>query len=127
MYEVKVQSSFSSAHKLKGYKGKCEELHGHNWKIEVSASSAELDSIGMVVDFKDIKILLNSVLQELDHKFLNDLECFSKINPTSENIAKYIHDKINGLDQGVKVNSVTVWETDTASATYHSNLADSDS
>lgn len=120
MYKVKVISDFSAAHMLRDYKGKCENLHGHNWKVEVSVSSKKLDRLGMVIDFKELKRGLNSVLEELDHKNLNDLPYFKKVNPTSENIAKYIYDKMEDhrpltIDHCLKV---TVWESDTACATY---------
>jgi len=116
MHVVKVDANFSSAHRLRGYKGKCEDLHGHNWKVEVSVAKDSLDKIGMVVDFKLLKAELNKILSKLDHRYLNSLSYFRKINPTSENIAKYIYGclqkKIKGLE------SVTVWENSSSSATY---------
>jgi len=118
MYTVKVRSHFNSAHNLRGYKGKCEALHGHNWYVEVAAGSDTLDELGMVVDFKELKGDLKDILAELDHTYLNELEYFKTHNPTSENIAKYIFDRMSGADTGYKVSAVTVWETDTASATY---------
>jgi len=116
MYNIKVESNFSSAHNLRGYKGKCEELHGHNWKIEAVASSDKLDKTGMVLDFKYLKTRLNKRLEKLDHKYLNDLPYFKKVNPTSENIAKYIYDSLKPSVHGLK--HVTVWENNTSSATY---------
>lgn len=116
MYSIKVEGSFSSAHNLRGYKGKCEELHGHNWKIEVVAVKDELDKIGMVLDFKCLKMKLNAVMEKLDHKYLNRLACFKKVNPTSENIAKYIYGQLKPQVPALK--SVTVWENTTSSATY---------
>jgi 6-pyruvoyltetrahydropterin/6-carboxytetrahydropterin synthase len=116
MYNIKVESNFSSAHNLRGYKGKCEELHGHNWKIEAVASSDKLDKTGMVLDFKYLKTRLNKRLEKLDHKYLNDLPYFKKVNPTSENIAKYIYDSLKPSVPGLK--HVTVWENNTSSATY---------
>lgn len=116
MYTVKVTSRFSSAHNLRGYKGKCEELHGHNWLVEVAASRGDLDNIGMVTDFKELKAILEEVLSELDHKHLNEIEYFSKVNPTSENIAKFIYDSL--IKERPDISYVTVWETDTSSATY---------
>ncbi|TAM39465.1 6-carboxytetrahydropterin synthase QueD [bacterium] len=116
MYKLKVEGNFSSAHNLRGYKGKCEDLHGHNWRVEITVRSADLDKIGMLQDFKYLKKELNAVLEELDHKYLNKLAQFKKINPTSENIAKYIYDQ---LKTGIPLlNSVTVWENSTSSATY---------
>jgi len=116
MYRLKVEGNFSSAHNLRGYKGKCEDLHGHNWRVEITVASSELDEIGMLLDFKYLKKELNAVLEELDHKYLNKLVQFKIINPTSENIAKYIYDQ---LKAGIPLlNSVTVWENSASSATY---------
>ncbi|MCX5706385.1 MAG: 6-carboxytetrahydropterin synthase QueD [Candidatus Omnitrophica bacterium] len=117
MYNIKIEDSFSSAHNLRGYKGKCEELHGHNWKVEVAVASKKLDKIGMVMDFKILKAKLSCILERLDHKYLNRIENFKKINPTSENIAKYIFDQLKPKIKGLK--SVTVWESENSSATYY--------
>ncbi|MBI4335881.1 MAG: 6-carboxytetrahydropterin synthase QueD [Candidatus Omnitrophica bacterium] len=116
MYEVRIISDFSAAHMLRHYKGKCENMHGHNWKVEVSLSSGKLDRLGMVVDFKSLKKTVGLILEKLDHKNLNDLSYFKKANPTSENIAKYIYDRIK--DRGAGPRTVTVWESETACATY---------
>ncbi|MDD5115660.1 MAG: 6-carboxytetrahydropterin synthase QueD [Candidatus Omnitrophica bacterium] len=116
MYSLKVDGGFSSAHNLRGYKGKCEDLHGHNWRVEICISSKKLDNIGMVLDFKYLKMKLNAFLEKLDHKYLNKLNYFKKVNPTSENIARYIYDQ---LKPGIPLlSSVTVWENSTSSATY---------
>jgi 6-pyruvoyltetrahydropterin/6-carboxytetrahydropterin synthase len=90
MYSIRVDGHFSSAHNLRGYKGKCEELHGHNWRVEVVAASDKLDKLGVVMDFTVIKTHLHEVIEKLDHKYLNEIPYFLKFNPTSENIAKYI-------------------------------------
>jgi len=116
MYSIKVEAGFSAAHNLRGYKGKCEDLHGHNWKIEVVVQKEELDKIGMVMDFKHIKMRLNRVLEKLDHKYLNNIAYFRKVNPTSENLSKYIYDQVGR--SGLRVKSVTVWENSTCSATF---------
>lgn len=116
MHSVKVEAVFSSAHNLRGYRGKCEELHGHNWKVEVVAAKPKLDKTGMVLDFKCLKKKLNKVLERLDHKYLNNLTYFKKVNPTSENIAKYIYDCLKSQVSSIK--SVTVWENNASSATY---------
>jgi len=116
MYSLKVEGSFSSAHNLRGYKGKCEDLHGHNWRVEITVKSGELDKIGMVLDFKFLKKKLNACLERMDHKYLNKLDFFKKVNPTSENIAEYIYKKLK-----LKIpllDSVTVWENSTSCATY---------
>jgi 6-pyruvoyltetrahydropterin/6-carboxytetrahydropterin synthase len=116
MYNIKVESSFSSAHNLRGYKGKCEELHGHNWRVEVVAAQDELDKTGMVLDFRYLKMKLSRILEKLNHKYLNKIACFKKINPTSENIARYIYDNLKPHILSLK--SVTVWENNSSSATY---------
>jgi len=118
MYTVKVKSHFSSAHNLRGYKGKCEDLHGHNWRVEVVASAEELDDTGMVVDFTELKSSLSELLAELDHKHLNELEAFKNINPTSENIARHVYQRLSDEKPDLNIKEVTIWETDTSSATY---------
>lgn len=116
MYSLKVQGVFSSAHKLRGYKGKCEDLHGHNWLVEIVIKSAQLDALGMVLDFKFLKKKLNACLEQMDHKYLNKLVYFKKVNPTSENIAKYIYDQLKSTIP--LLSCVTVWENSTSSANY---------
>jgi 6-pyruvoyltetrahydropterin/6-carboxytetrahydropterin synthase len=111
-----VEAGFSSAHFLREYRGKCEELHGHNWKVEIAAAKDSLDKAGMVLDFKQLKEKLNEVLEKLDHKHLNNIEYFKKVNPTSENIAKFIYDILKGQIACLK--SVTVWESERSNATY---------
>ena len=116
MYSIKVEAYFSSAHNLRGYKGKCEALHGHNWKVEAAISSDTLDKVVMVVDFHKFKSSLQAVLEKLDHKYLNNIAPFNKINPTSENIAQYIFTRLK-LKVG-NLSSITVWENNTSAATY---------
>jgi len=117
-FEIKIIRYFSAAHSLRGYKGKCEELHGHNWKVEVLVSSPKLNSLGMVLDFKELKDKLNKVLSLLDHRYLNEIDFFKKFNPTSENIARYIFENLKKNNLNVKLEAVTVWESEDASATY---------
>ncbi len=117
MYSLKVESNFSSAHNLRAYKGKCEDLHGHNWKIEAVAESENLDKVGMVMDFKLIKNELSNILEKLDHKYLNKIKPFDKTNPTSENIARFIYETLKPKLAGLK--SITVWENPTSCATYY--------
>jgi len=124
MFIIKVEANFSSAHNLRGYKGKCEELHGHNWKVEAEVISGKLDKAGMVLDFQYLKFKLNSILEKLDHKYLNKIAYFKKFNPTSENIAKYIYNTLSKTlipksNPATKLNSITVWESDKSSATYY--------
>ena len=119
MYEITVKSDFSAAHQLRSYSGKCENLHGHNWKVEVAVGSKKLNSIGLAFDFKELKEILKQVLEKLDHTFLNELPYFKKYNPTSENIAKWIYDEIGKvITKNVKLIKVTVFESDNSYATY---------
>jgi len=121
MFEVSVQMYFSAAHRLRAYKGKCENMHGHNWKVQIFVLKEELDKHGMVMDFTELKNVLWQVLADFDHKFLNDIPYFKKINPTSENIARYIYTQ---LCKRLKIKSsmslrVCVWETENSCATYY--------
>jgi len=121
MYKITVHSHFAGAHRLRCLHGKCEALHGHNWKIEVSMTSDRLGKDGIVVDFGVLKEKLEKVIKTLDHAFLNDLPYFSKREPSSENIAKYIFDRLKKEMQGrsaAALKEVTAWESDTACATY---------
>ena len=121
MFELKVVTSFAAAHQLKLVAKKCENLHGHNWKIEVVVAGKELSAAGVLMDFGQLKERINEVIDKLDHKFLNELEYFDdKIPPSSENVARLIaealQEKIN--DVGLKVARVTAWESENACATY---------
>jgi 6-pyruvoyltetrahydropterin/6-carboxytetrahydropterin synthase len=123
MYEVTVERTFAAGHYLRNYKGKCENPHGHNYKVEVTLRGAELDKAGLLLDFKDLKDVLRAVIDRLDHQMLNDIEPFISINPSAENIAKYFFDETNVrlrslTGDRVFVKDVTVWETDTANARY---------
>jgi 6-pyruvoyltetrahydropterin/6-carboxytetrahydropterin synthase len=120
MYELRVSSSFAAAHQLKNYGGKCERLHGHNWKVEVFVEAEELDQTGLAIDFKEIKKALEQILSEFDHRDLNDLARFERENPSSENIARLIHGELSPLLArfGVRVGKVSVWESDTCCASY---------
>lgn len=124
MYEVTVEADFSSGHYLRNYKGKCENPHGHNYKVRVTLAGADLDHAGLLLDFKDLKSVMKHVIDYLDHQMINDLEPFTKLNPSAENLAKYFYDETNaGLRQKtndrVSVKSVTIFETDTSIATYY--------
>lgn len=116
MFEIKVKATFSSAHNLRNYRGKCEHLHGHNWNVEAVFAYKSLDSDGMAVDFRDAKALLKGAIEDLDHSYLNDLASFRKINPTSENIAKFIYGRMH--KQNKHLSSVSVWENENSCATY---------
>ncbi|OGW73034.1 MAG: 6-carboxytetrahydropterin synthase QueD, partial [Nitrospirae bacterium RIFOXYC2_FULL_44_7] len=95
MFELMVDTTFAAAHQLRGYKGKCEQLHGHNWKVQVHVVAEKLNDVDMAMDFHDLKELLNEVVAPLDHSFLNDIFPFTEKNPSSENIAKWIYDSLN--------------------------------
>lgn len=123
MYEVTVERSFAAGHYLRNYKGKCENPHGHNYKVRVTLRGAELDKAGLLLDFKDLKDVMKGVIERLDHQMLNDIEPFTQLNPSAENIAKYFFDETNGQLQSltsgrVSIKDVTIWETDTTTARY---------
>ena len=124
MFELKVKTRFAGAHQLTMVGQKCENLHGHNWHIEVCVKGEKLNSAGVLADFGDIKKAVRGVVKgELDHKFLNDLKMFEGAQPTSERIAVYIAHRVQALlDQGqeeeIRVSKVMAWESDDACATY---------
>ncbi|MDD5019438.1 MAG: 6-carboxytetrahydropterin synthase QueD [Candidatus Omnitrophica bacterium] len=120
MFEVSVSMSFSAAHNLREYRGKCEELHGHNWKVEAAFRRRGLDKTGMVADFVVLKKTLKDVLDELDHKYLNAIGDFKKANPTSEHIARWVFERLKKKfsGKGIRVSYVKVWETDQNCAVY---------
>jgi len=120
VFELKVTSHFSAAHQLKMVAKKCENLHGHNWKVEVDITGEKLNHAGVLIDFGEIKMHISKIMEKLDHKFLNDLECFHDGNPSSENIAKYISEELQAAinDSSVQVSRVTAWESDDACASY---------
>ncbi|MCM8792333.1 MAG: 6-carboxytetrahydropterin synthase QueD [Candidatus Omnitrophica bacterium] len=117
-YELRIIKQFSAAHSLRGYRGKCEGLHGHNWKVELVVSSEKLNASGMVVDFKNLKKKLNRILFKLDHRYLNKITFFKKTNPTSENIARYIFEKLKEKNLSYKIKEVVVWESEDALASF---------
>jgi 6-pyruvoyltetrahydropterin/6-carboxytetrahydropterin synthase len=122
MYEVSVDETFAAAHHLRNYHGKCEDLHGHNYKVRVVLAGKELDETGLLYDFVHLKGVIRGVIGSLDHKYLNELAPFDAVNPSAENVAKYIYERTSqGLlktPNGAGISHVTVWETDTSAATY---------
>jgi 6-pyruvoyltetrahydropterin/6-carboxytetrahydropterin synthase len=122
MFEISVDETFSAGHALRGYKGKCENVHGHNYKVRVTLAGAQLDSVGLLYDFVHLKQVIRDVIRSLDHVYLNDFAPFDSVNPSAENIARHIYGEISGqlksAENGASVSSVTVWETDVTSATY---------
>lgn len=122
MFQVSVEDTFSAGHALRGYKGKCENPHGHNYRVQITLEGPQLDSIGLLVDFTHLKEVMRGVIRKLDHQFINDLEPFTTVNPSAENMAKYFYDEVSGqlqgLPPGAHITDVVIWETDTAMAKY---------
>lgn len=122
MFEVAVEETFAAGHALRGYKGKCENVHGHNYKVRVVLAGEKLDQTGLVYDFVELKQRIGEVVRSLDHRFLNDLAPFTEINPSAENIAKYFYDELSRRltagANGARLREVTVFETEVTSATY---------
>ena len=120
MYELKITAQFSAAHRLDNFYGKCEALHGHNWKVEVFLLGDRLDEAGLLKDFGVVKAKTNEILNEIDHKFLNELPAFREQNPSSENLARYLYERLGEAlnSDGIKVSKVSVWESDTSCASY---------
>ncbi len=124
MYEVTVEAGFSSGHYLRNYHGKCENPHGHNYKVRVTLAGNSLDETGLLLDFKLLKNILKPTIDYLDHQMLNDIKPFIELNPSAENLARYFFDQTNSelvrITNGrVRVKDCTIWETDTTTATYY--------
>lgn len=126
MYELKIITEFSAAHNLRNFRGKCEALHGHNWKVEVVLSGKNLDDSGVVLDFAEVKAATSEIMSEIDHRYLNDLPFFMENNPSSENIARYIFHRLQEkIDKDrVRIRRVTAWESQDACASYLGESAD---
>ena len=123
MYEVTVEAEFSSGHYLRNYKGKCENPHGHNYKVRVTLAGRELDKAGLLLDFKDLRHVMKHVIDRLDHQMINDIAPFTELNPSAENLARYFYEEANTrlervTNGRVSVKNCTVFETDTTTATY---------
>ena len=123
MYLLTIEDHFASAHQLRGYKGKCENIHGHNWKVVMNVKGEKLNEIGLLIDFHDLKAILKKITDYLDHKNINEVTPFDKINPSSENIAEYIaaraQEELDRTGQDITVDSVTVWESETSRCTFY--------
>jgi len=121
MFEVTIEETFAAGHALRNYKGKCENVHGHNYRCQVSLAGERLDDIGLLVDFVELKKTVHTVLDRMDHQWLNDFPPFDKLNPSAENMARYIYQEVAAAlppRSGVEIQFVRLWETDTCSATY---------
>ncbi len=119
-YTMKIVTEFAAAHLLRGYDGPCARLHGHNWKVEVEVRASALDDIGMGIDFKVIKQHTRQLVEQLDHRNLNELPPFDRLNPTAENIAAHLFRELGKRLNGerTRVSAVTLWETERASVRY---------
>ncbi|CAB1274932.1 6-carboxytetrahydropterin synthase QueD [Candidatus Nitrosacidococcus tergens] len=119
-YILKVITDFSSAHTLRGYPGACQRMHGHNWKLEIEVTAKMLNSLGIAIDFKEIKHYARTLCAELDHQYLNEIPPFNEINPTAENIAAFFYHRLGTQinSEHIWVSSITLWETDRACVRY---------
>ena len=123
MFEVTVEDTFAAGHYLRNYKGKCENPHGHNYRVRVTLAGHDLDKAGLLLDFKDLREVMKPVIDRLDHQMINALEPFTTINPSAENLAKYFYDETNSRMKShthgrVSIKTVTIFETDETTATY---------
>mgnify|MGYP001053275822 FL=1 len=120
MFELKVTTHFAAAHQLKMVAEKCENMHGHNWKVEVVVAGNRLNEAGVLIDFGELKAHVAGIMSQLDHKYLNDLDMFRDGNPSSENIAVFVADTLAEKlwETGTRVRRVTAWESEDACATY---------
>ena len=122
MYTLTVEETFAAAHQLREYQGKCENMHGHTWKAALSITGEQLNNIGLLVDFQDIKAVLMEITGMLDHRNINEFPPFDVINPSSENLSKFFYDeavkRFAVKTPALKVNSVTIWESPTSCCTY---------
>lgn len=128
MYEVTVEATFSSGHYLRNYHGRCENPHGHNYRVLVTLAGEELDQTGLLLDFKELKQLLRPIVEYLDHQMINELEPFTSLNPSAENLARYFFDRTDEIilqitKRRVRVLKSTVFETDSSAATYSSQFS----
>ena len=128
MYELVVESEFSAAHRLREYRGACEKLHGHNYRVELVVASEKLDAMGLVVDFRELKRLLHQAAERFDHAYLNEVAEFRKQNPTAENVARVLFEECaRRMPRGVRAQSVTVWESPRCGARYSVSAKESSS
>ncbi len=121
MFEITIEETLAAGHALRNNRGKCENVHGHNYRCQVTVEGEQLDDIGLLVDFVELKRVVHSVLDRMDHQWLNDFPPFDKLNPSAENMAKFIYDEVSGglgTRPGVRIAFVKLWETDTSSAVF---------
>jgi 6-pyruvoyltetrahydropterin/6-carboxytetrahydropterin synthase len=120
MYHLTIYTHFAAAHNLVNYQGDCENLHGHNWKVEVTVTARELDKAGLGIDFKILKKETKQVLGRLDHKYLNEIPPFDRLSPSSENLARYLYEELGEIlnNGNIRVEKVNIWESEYACASY---------
>jgi 6-pyruvoyltetrahydropterin/6-carboxytetrahydropterin synthase len=124
VFEVTVEQTFAAGHALREYKGKCENVHGHNYRVQVTVEGEQLNRIGLLVDFVELKRVVREIIAYLDHQFINDLEPFTRINPSAENMAKYFYDEVSTRmapstdGTPARIAQIKIWETDTSIAVY---------
>ncbi len=122
MFEVSVDQTFAAGHALRNYKGRCENIHGHNFKVQVVIEGERLDETGLLVDFLDVKAAMRAIIDRLDHVFLNEIPPFDVKNPSAENIAEHFYEemasRLSGTPVPIRIREVRVWETDIQSASY---------
>jgi 6-pyruvoyltetrahydropterin/6-carboxytetrahydropterin synthase len=128
MFEVSVEDSFAAGHFLRNYQGKCEKPHGHNYKVRVTLAGEELDKAGLLIDFKDLREAMRQVIDRLDHQMINEVAPFTTVNPSAENLARYfygeVHQRLERMSGGrVRIKNVTVFETESTTATYSDESA----
>ena len=119
MFELSIKQDIAAAHFLRGYEGKCKNLHGHTWQVEVFVEGEELDEVGMVLDFRVMKQRLKTLLDTMDHSCLNDMPYFQEVNPTTENLAKYIYERFQKDVYPCRLTRVKIWESDITCVTYY--------
>ncbi|MCL4439897.1 MAG: 6-carboxytetrahydropterin synthase QueD [Firmicutes bacterium] len=124
MYEISAFGHFDAAHFLRGYPGKCANIHGHRWKVEITLQGVNLNQLGILIDFMEVKRMLKEVVDMFDHKMINDVPPFDSLNPTAENITKFVFDEMSGrlkslTGDSIGITRVTVWESDAACAAYY--------
>ena len=118
MYQVRVKRHFDAAHALRGYRGKCESVHGHRYQVVVCLETSELDETGLAYDFTALKRAMDPIIERLDHSNLNEVPAFEEVNPSSENIARVIYAELEGSIEGARLTAVEVWESPDAWVTY---------
>ena len=128
MFQVTVEDEFAAGHALRGYQGKCENPHGHNYKVRVTLEGSALNSTGLLYDFVDLKDAIHSAISKLDHQYMNNVAPFDVLNPSAENLAKYVYEQVSNLlanggsrmtpGDSCRLKRVTVWETGSTTATY---------